>query len=50
MGDATLLMDTPHPPDSRETRLPVWACAILILGFSAGCYWLLFHLFAALLG
>jgi hypothetical protein len=35
-----------HP--SRDTRLPVWACAAAILGVSAACYWLLFRLIGAL--
>jgi hypothetical protein len=44
MSDAALLMDTPHPHEPNDTRLPVWACATLIVGFSAGCYWLIFQL------
>jgi hypothetical protein len=50
MHHTALLMDTPHPPESRDTRLPVWACATLIVGFSAGCYWLIFQLIGALTG
>jgi hypothetical protein len=32
----------------RDAPLPVWLCAAVILGISAGCYYLLFRLISAL--
>jgi hypothetical protein len=36
--------------DARDARLPIWACAAIILGVSAGVYWLLFRALGALFG
>jgi hypothetical protein len=38
----------PFTQQSRDARLPIWACATAILGVSAACYWLLFRLIEAL--
>ncbi len=48
MRDTTLLIASSYARKSDDSRLPVGACAVIVLGTSALSYWLLFHVIGAL--
>lgn len=48
MHERILPLAVPSRRELPDERLPVWVCGSVVLGFSAGCYWFLFRLIAAL--
>jgi len=47
--ESSLRITDAKVPRSEGIPFPIWACAGIILGFSAACYWLLFLLAGAIL-